>query len=194
VVANNDATENGAEGIAVTGASNTAVASNTVTANCAAGIGVHGAPVGGSVQNNIVVASQPVTTSCGASAGDPVGIGVYDAAPGNTVVDYNIVHQQRAGHDPYAWGTPLASLAAFRAASGQGAHDIEADPELTGAAAGPGVPTSAAPAPTPRRSIRPMWTHPANRPPTVRVSPARTTRRYPTPVAASGSPTVARWS
>ncbi|MGI5246064.1 FG-GAP-like repeat-containing protein [Dactylosporangium sp. CA-139066] len=126
VVANTSVSSGNGVGIANAGATGTAITSNTVTNNCAAGIRVSGASSGVSVQNNVTAGNVASRAGCDPSIADAVEIGVYDGAMGRTVVDYNCVLHQSAPGDPaaYAWSTPM-SLVAFRAASGQAAHDKE---------------------------------------------------------------------
>jgi hypothetical protein len=73
--------------------------------------------------------------ACTSAPPRTVDIGVYGTATSSTRVDYNIT-DPTGTNPPYAWGTPQATLAAFQAASGQGAHDIEADPNFIPAVPG----------------------------------------------------------
>ncbi|MGY0233207.1 right-handed parallel beta-helix repeat-containing protein [Longispora urticae] len=102
------------------GATGTAITNNTVTGTCAAGVRVSGASSGVSVQNNVV----SVRSASGCDPAKAAGIGVYDAAVSGTTVDHNTV-TAAAGAKPYAWTNPVATLAAFRTVSGQGAHDSD---------------------------------------------------------------------
>ncbi len=108
-------------------ASGTAITNNTIKDYCAAGIRVAGTSTGVSVQNNLVATMNRAL--CDPTVGDKVDIGIYDAAVNTTIVDYNGV--DRLDTRPYAWGTPLTSLAAFQAASGQGAHEVRYIPRLS---------------------------------------------------------------
>ncbi|WP_433054478.1 PKD domain-containing protein [Dactylosporangium sp. CS-033363] len=100
-------------GILNDGATGTAITNNSLDFNCLGGIRVAGASSGVSVQNNVVSGD-----ACVPGGAKVPAIGLYDAAAGSTVVDYNAVSGQ------YWWNGPLA-LAGFRAASGQGAHDTD---------------------------------------------------------------------
>jgi hypothetical protein len=145
VVADNEVLRNmwGA-GIDNAGARATAITSNVVEQDCG-DLLVEGASTGVSVENNIVYngSSGGAFTCGGFDADKRVGIGVYGAAMSTTTVDYNIAWMQNfVVNFPYAWGTPLHLLTDFQAASGQGAHDIFADPELDSNY----VPTSISPA------------------------------------------------
>ncbi|GIG58509.1 hypothetical protein Lfu02_28810 [Longispora fulva] len=123
VLASNIISTAGGTGIDNSGASGTAIANNNVANPCGAGIRVSGASSGVSVQNNFVYGYGGNSTTC-ANGITGVGVGVYDAAVSGTTVDYNTV-RPNPGKSPYAWTTPVASLAAFRAASSQGAHDLD---------------------------------------------------------------------
>ena len=113
-------------GIDITGASNTVVASNTIedlpaTANA---ISVSGGSTGTSIENNIVTYPLPTT----ATAAPAIAIDASSAA--GTTLDYNIVYGGTAQTD-YSWaGTDYQTAAALFAASGQGAHDSNANPLL----------------------------------------------------------------
>jgi hypothetical protein len=120
-------------GVLVTDAPGTNVTGNTVQVNCAVGISLAGTSSGASVQNNIVRRVQNGDL-CGGTA-----VVVSVGSEAGSVIDYNLI-------DPFAetlygWGEAgYASLAAFQAASGQGAHDIAADPGLGTLTAGPLLP------------------------------------------------------
>ncbi|WP_432974910.1 PKD domain-containing protein [Dactylosporangium sp. CA-233914] len=124
VVANNSMDFGWGVGIDNTGATGTAITNNTITNHCAGGIRVAGASSGVSVQNNVTAQNVPWSNKeqCDQAIQGAVEIG----AGSGTVVDYNTTfHGGNGMPNAYAWnGTPL-SLTAFRAASGQSAHDIE---------------------------------------------------------------------
>lgn len=129
VVVNNIVRDNLTAGIDNVDAGGTAITSNTVSTNCT-GILIRGASTGVSVENNISTGNDLGYSACPILMSDRVDVGVYDAAESSTTVDYNIGYTYTAGAGTYAWGAPVASLAAFQAASGQGAHDIDANPRL----------------------------------------------------------------
>ncbi|HET9171128.1 MAG TPA: hypothetical protein VFN97_16945 [Actinospica sp.] len=113
-------------GIDITGASNTVVTSNTIeylpaSANA---ISVSGGSTGTTIENNIVTYPQATT----ATAAPAVAVDASSAA--GTTLDYNVVYGGTAQTD-YSWaGTGYQTAAALFAASGQGAHDVNADPLL----------------------------------------------------------------
>ncbi|GAA5193097.1 hypothetical protein GCM10023322_54180 [Rugosimonospora acidiphila] len=131
VVANNVVYESIAAGIDNVDTGGTAITSNTVEENCT-GILVRGTSAGVSVENNISTENVTSPIKCTTAPADEVGIGVYDDAESSTTVDYNVSFGFGPGAGAYAWGVPVASLAAFQAASGQGAHDINRNPQLVG--------------------------------------------------------------
>ena len=115
-------------GVLVNGAPGTDVTGNTISNQCSGGISVEGASTGVSVENNIV---QPTADSLGGdTCAAATGISVSADSETGSVVDYNLIDPS-AGEPLYDWGgTSYTSLAAFQAASDQGAHDIAANPGL----------------------------------------------------------------
>ncbi|MEV7329804.1 PKD domain-containing protein [Micromonospora sp. NPDC093244] len=126
VVANNLITGGAGHGVHNNGATDTAIANNTIKDRCRDGIRVDGASSGVSVQNNVLAVNGYFSQGyCDPAFLDGVEIGVYDGAVGKTVVDYNNAHHYyNDSPQIYAWNTRMG-LAAFRAASGQAAHDRE---------------------------------------------------------------------
>ncbi|MGB2569265.1 hypothetical protein ACPFP2_12545 [Micromonospora citrea] len=104
------------------------VTNNTVRAACGPGIELAGTSPGASVTNNIV---QPLADESPCTL--PVSrqaVSVSAASTPDTVADHNLLDPS-TGWAPYAWaGATHATLDGFRAATGQGAHDIAADPQL----------------------------------------------------------------
>lgn len=134
-------------GLLATDAPGTVVTNNTVLTNCVRGIDVVGNSTGLSVQNNIVRTSL-FHVAC-KTPQDAIAIAVAAPATG-TVSDYNLV-DPISGGPVYQWaGTVYSDLASFRAATGQGGHDITADPLIGGNKSGgprtffPADPTSPA--------------------------------------------------
>jgi len=110
----------GTFGVLVTDAPGTDVVGNTIIAQCSGGVSIAGASSGVTVENNIV---QPL---CRAGT----AISVSAGSEADSVVGYNLIDPS-AGGVLYDWGgSSYTSLAAFQAASGQGAHDIAANPGL----------------------------------------------------------------
>ncbi|HEX3959906.1 MAG TPA: choice-of-anchor Q domain-containing protein [Trebonia sp.] len=121
-------------GVLVNGAPGTDVVGNTIHASCSGGISIKGASTSVSVENNIV---QPVALTGGGTPCVGTGISVSADSEAGSVLDYNLIDPS-AGEPPYNWGgTSYTSLAAFQAASQQGAHDIVANPDLGQETAGP---------------------------------------------------------
>ena len=122
VVADNVTYGNGDHGIDDLGATDQVITGNTVYDNVAAGINLEGGSVRGSVFNNISVdngVGSPRTKS---------DIRVDAASQSGTVVDWNLVNVP-SGYVVYVWGsTSYKSLSAFRSATGQETHGIQADP------------------------------------------------------------------
>lgn len=91
-----------------------------------------GTSPGSVLENNIAeTAALPANdpTACTDPAG-AIGFSVSAASTAQTVADYNLI-DPASGGPLYSWaGTTYTSLASFTAATGQGTHDIAADPEL----------------------------------------------------------------
>lgn len=125
--------QGGDPSIVANGASGTAITSNTVVASsgahCGSGILLTGASTGSTIENNVI---EPAT-SCAASSGTPTPTGllnVASAAASGTTVDYNVLGPGNKSNE-YGWGGNYYQTAAtFSAATGQGKHDITADPQL----------------------------------------------------------------
>ncbi|MEU8126062.1 right-handed parallel beta-helix repeat-containing protein [Micromonospora sp. NPDC049049] len=146
VVANNQIDGGPGHGVHNNGGTGTAITNNTIKDRCRDGIRVDGASSGVSVQNNVLITNGFFNQGyCDPAYLDGVEIGVYGGAVGKTVVDYNNAHHyNNDSPEIYAWNTRM-SLAAFRAASGQAAHDREtgqAKDNIDSAnSAAPGYPT-----------------------------------------------------
>ncbi|WP_406039148.1 PKD domain-containing protein [Micromonospora sp. NBC_00898] len=125
VVANNQVGSGAGAGIHNRGAAGTAITNNSVTGRCLDGIRVDGASTGVSVQNNALTSNGLFGQSyCDPSADPGAEIGVYGDAGKDTVVDYNnTYHFASPSGTAYSWNGTRMGLNAFRAASGQAAHD-----------------------------------------------------------------------
>ncbi|MEU8111621.1 PKD domain-containing protein [Micromonospora sp. NPDC048947] len=126
VVANNQIDGGPGHGVHNNGAANTAITNNTIRNRCRDGIRVDGTSPGVSVQNNVLTTNGFFSQGyCDPAFLDGVEIGVYGGAVGKTKVDYNNAHHYYSDSPQiYALNTRM-SLAGFRAASGQAAHDRE---------------------------------------------------------------------
>ncbi|MFI7603567.1 hypothetical protein ACIBTV_00400 [Micromonospora sp. NPDC049366] len=120
-------------GLTVTDAPGTAITGNTLVTGCTSGITVAGASPGVDLRNNIVQAAD-LSGGAPAACADPAAataIALSPASVARSVADYNLIDPVSGGA-LYAWGdTAYTDLAAFRAGTGQGVHDIAADPKLT---------------------------------------------------------------
>jgi PKD repeat protein len=123
-VTDNEFGSGGVAAILATGASNTVVTGNTVDDNCGSSIDLEGNSPNSTVENNIVQGVRGTVTTCESaqivvSAGSAVG----------TTADHNLIDGASSAGPLYNWAaTPYMALAAFTTATGQGAHDIDADP------------------------------------------------------------------
>ena len=129
VAANNIIYNNGDHGIDNLNVTGGVLTGNTVFHNCTDGINVEGTSGNYTVENNIAVDNAVYAAYNGIACARRVGnIGVYDSAPSGTIVDYNLVNLTTTG-TMYHWGSAsYSSLTAFRSGTGQGAHDLQADP------------------------------------------------------------------
>ncbi|MFD9127287.1 right-handed parallel beta-helix repeat-containing protein, partial [Kitasatospora sp. NPDC059571] len=116
-------------GVRVNDAPNTVVVANSIMSQCFPGIVVDGASGGATVENNVVDTSKWYQ-ACASHAHD-TGITVAPTATAGTRVDYNVVSPVSGGA-AYNWaGAAYTGRQAFTAATGQGAHDLVADPNPT---------------------------------------------------------------
>ncbi|MEU1687114.1 PKD domain-containing protein [Micromonospora sp. NPDC005707] len=123
-VVNNDIGEGLGYGVHNAGATGTAITNNTVTDRCLGGVRVDAGSTGVSVQNNRLVKNP--NHSCPSPPGHGAQIAVDGGATADTVVDYNLIDRYTPGSSTiYAWNGAPMGLAAFRAASGQAAHDLD---------------------------------------------------------------------
>ena len=119
-------------GIVVNGAPSTAITSNTVYGVCTQGIALTGASTGSTIENNIVdsVETNSISTSCPSTTATAAGIEVDSAATSGTKLDYNIDYPDFAPVTTYLWaGAAYQDAASLDAATGQGAHDLNVDPQ-----------------------------------------------------------------
>ncbi|GIF70296.1 hypothetical protein Ais01nite_83310 [Asanoa ishikariensis] len=119
--------------ITVDDAPRTTITNNTIVTDCLAGIAVRGASAGFGLYNSIVRTNWPglsgrCTGSSGQTSATATPVSVDGAAATDSHVDYNVIDPGHGG-PLYAWGgTAYANPADLRAATGQAAHDIAADP------------------------------------------------------------------
>jgi hypothetical protein len=93
---------------------------------------VTGTSTGMSLQDNVIETSARGPSAPGACANPATasGVSVSSTSTAQTVADYNLI-DPASGGALYDWnGTSYVSLSAFTTATGQGAHDIAANPEL----------------------------------------------------------------
>ncbi|GIF74285.1 right-handed parallel beta-helix repeat-containing protein [Asanoa siamensis] len=127
-------------GIAVADAPRTTITNNTVATDCLDAVTVTGSSGGFALYNSVVstllhsLSSYPNRCVL-LPRPDPASVTpltVAGAASTDSRVDYNVVNPVHGGAS-YAWdGATYANQAAFHAATGQGAHDINAEPDLAG--------------------------------------------------------------
>ncbi|MBX5475331.1 MAG: right-handed parallel beta-helix repeat-containing protein [Thermoleophilia bacterium] len=129
LIEDNVSYRNGDHGIDNLGATNQRILANTVYGNVTAGINVEGSSTGATVENNISVDNgigSPRTHS---------DIRIERGSTAGTIVDSNLVWLTTQD-TLYIWDSVgYSTLAAFQAASGQGTHEIWADPKLADAGA-----------------------------------------------------------
>ena len=120
-------------GVLVDGAVGTEVTSNTIDDVCTQGIALSGASTDSTIEDNIVtdVETKPINSSCPTSSATPSAIEVDAAATSGTTLDYNIDSPTFAPPVDYIWaGTSYQSAADLESATGQGAHDLNVDPQV----------------------------------------------------------------
>ncbi|MEV4491732.1 hypothetical protein AB0K04_16630 [Micromonospora coxensis] len=115
-------------GLLATDAPGTVVTNNTVLTRCSRGIDVAGTSPGVQIQNN-VVRTNLLRGAC-ATPENAAAVAVSAQSTEGAVADYNLIDPVSGGA-LYSWaGTAHADLPSFRAATGQGGHDLAADPRL----------------------------------------------------------------
>jgi len=120
-------------GIVVNGAPDTAITSNTFGTVCNQAIALHGASTGSSIENNVIgmVEAADSNSQCPAIVSPVTGIEVDGTATSGTTADYNVL-DTTINADSYTWaGTTYTSATDLNQATGQAAHDINADPQFT---------------------------------------------------------------
>ncbi|MFI7430209.1 PKD domain-containing protein [Micromonospora sp. NPDC049836] len=148
LVVNNHIRSGAGHGIHNHSATGTAITNNTVLDRCLDGIRVDGTSADVSVQNNQLFTNGPFgQPGCEPGVASGVEIGVHGDAVSDTVIDYNYADHSSSGSQTiYAWNGVQMSLPAFRAASGQAAHDLESqDPKAatdSANSAAPGFPST----------------------------------------------------
>ncbi len=121
--------------ITVDDAPRTTVTNNTIVTDCLVGVAVTGESAGFGLYNSIVRTNLPARPgACTPPQAPPsasaIPLTVDGAAATDGHVDYNLFDPVHGG-PLYAWaGATYGDPAAFAAATGQGTHDIAADPKL----------------------------------------------------------------
>ncbi|MER6223753.1 PKD domain-containing protein [Streptomyces sp900105755] len=115
-------------GITMTGTTGADVTSNSVVSSCATGISLDGGS-SGAVENNVLGSTKQAQNSTCPAPTAPLYSVSADSA-GQVTGDYNVAElgsgTAASARPEYAWaGTPYATTAALRDATGQGAHDID---------------------------------------------------------------------
>lgn len=130
VVTTNVLNENSPANVVVVNAPGTIVTANTMLSRCKADVEITDASTGSVVENNIAREAVATTGSC------PALMAVDSSSASGTTLDYNVVWAQGRG-GLYQWaGTSFDTPAELSAATGEGAHDIAADPMDTAAQTG----------------------------------------------------------
>ena len=122
LVYNNVVYRNGDHGIDDSKAPGARIIANTVYKNATSGINVEGSSTGATVANNISVDNGVESLR---SRGD---ILVDGTSRSGTTMDFNLVYLSAPGRLVVWNSSSYSTLAAFRSATGQEAHGIQADP------------------------------------------------------------------
>ncbi|MFG2824273.1 PKD domain-containing protein [Kitasatospora sp. NPDC048365] len=128
----NDFSRTTTSAVTVKDAPQTAVTNNTIAFSCEESVLIDGASPGAVVENNVITADHPDTTKdypaeCDAAHRGEAEISLSVGSVADSKVDFNTVHPW-PGASTYRWsGTGYPTPAAFTAATGQAAHDIDLD-------------------------------------------------------------------
>lgn len=131
--------ESGSAGITVDGSPKAEIVGDTVTGYCGSGISVgddaNGVASGASIQNNVVESAVTSANDAGhCAAASSAGISVESAADESGLTEnYNDVYpKDTVSTEPYDYaGTAYQTPAALESATGQGANDSVADPQVS---------------------------------------------------------------
>lgn len=129
LIGGNHASEAGHLGVVVTDAPWTAVVGNTVLRACATGMSITGDATGSTVANNIIAYTLGTEQNarCAAAATE---LRVDGTAAAGLTADHNVVYRRHT-LAPYDWAArAFTDAAVLSAESGQGAHDVNAEPGL----------------------------------------------------------------
>ena len=110
--------------IGLTGTTDADVTSNSIETACAPAVSYDGGS-SGAAENNIL---DSVALSTHLACADPTAplLSVAADSTGGVSADYNAISANHQQHAEYSWGgTDYTSVAAFQAATGQGAHDLD---------------------------------------------------------------------
>ncbi|MFJ6673268.1 PKD domain-containing protein [Actinosynnema sp. NPDC091369] len=103
-----------------------AVTGNTFRDSCLRAVVVTGGTTGSSIQNNVITEMLSSSVSSYCPKGPVHALEVDSAAAPGTTLDYNIIYMYG---NLYRWaGTAYQTPATLQAATGQGAHDLQTDP------------------------------------------------------------------
>jgi hypothetical protein len=122
--------------VSITQAPGTDVTGNTLVTECGPAISIGSGSASASVQNNIVSWATAAAGTC-TSADATTAVAVAADSMSGTTAGYNLISPTYSSSPavtatPYDWGgTSYATIAAFQQATGQGAHDIVADPQIS---------------------------------------------------------------
>ncbi|MFF4880982.1 hypothetical protein [Micromonospora sp. NPDC000668] len=120
-------------GITVRDAPGTKIVGNTLTTNCTLAVDVTGTSPGVSIRNNILETAGGALDDAQACRvpSQATAVAVSAGSAAQTVADYNLI-EPASGGPLYRWGgTEYTSLPEFVAATGNGTHDIAANPRLS---------------------------------------------------------------
>ena len=123
-----------AAGVVATDAADAIITSNSFLYVCNQAIALHGASTGASIENNVIyqVENKDLTSTCPADTTPETGLEVDAAATSGTTADHNLLDTQIVATS-YSWaGTTYTSAQDLNRATGQAAHDINADPQAFG--------------------------------------------------------------
>ncbi len=127
-----------AAGVVATDSPDAIITSNSFLYTCNQAIALKGASTGASIENNMIylVETKSENASCPAATTPETGLEVDSGATSGTTADHNILFPAISGS--YTWaGTTYSNSQDFNQATGQGAHDIYADPQAFGPNEGP---------------------------------------------------------
>jgi len=132
VITTNQLSGYGGSAVLATDAPGTVVTSNSILGDCTPQIALAGVSTGSTLENNILVDGIGDDKLCASAPAAHAKISISSDSAPQTISDYNLIQPPGSGAAPYDWaGVSYADPESLLAATGQGGHDLVAQPDLS---------------------------------------------------------------